>query len=53
MENQSRFDLSAAVKNWRNELATRPQLTPDDRRELEKHLTDSIAELRGRELSEE
>jgi hypothetical protein len=53
MENQCRFDLNAAIKNWRNELAMQPQLTPDDRRELEKHLADSMAELRGRGLNDE
>jgi hypothetical protein len=53
MENQYRFDLNAAVENWRNQLAAQLQLTPDDRRELEKHLADSIAEFRGRGLNEE
>ena len=35
MENQTRFDLNAAVENWRHELAAQPPLAPDDRRELE------------------
>jgi hypothetical protein len=47
------FNLSTAVENWRNELAAQPQLTPDDRRELEKHLVDAMVELRGRGLNDE
>lgn len=50
---QTRFDLNSAVENWRNELAAQPQLTSDDRRELEKHLADTMAELRQRGLNEE
>jgi magnesium-transporting ATPase (P-type) len=53
MATQTRFDLNAALENWRKELAAQPQLTPEDRRELEKHLADSMAELRQRGLSEE
>lgn len=47
------FDLNTAFENWRNELAAQPELSSDDRRELEKHLSDSMAELRQRGLSEE
>jgi hypothetical protein len=53
MATQTRFDLNTAVERWRNELTAQPQLTPDDRRELEKHLADSMAELRGRGLNDE
>ena len=53
MENQTRFDLNAAIENWRNELAAQPNLASDDRRELETHLRDSIAEFRQRGLNEE
>ncbi|HEY2329803.1 MAG TPA: permease prefix domain 1-containing protein [Verrucomicrobiae bacterium] len=53
MENQTRFDLNAAVENWRHELAAQPPLTPGDRRELETHLRDSLAELKARGLSDE
>jgi hypothetical protein len=42
MENQTRYDLNAAVENWRNELAAQPNLASDDRRELETHLRDAI-----------
>jgi len=53
MENQTHFDLNAAVENWRNELAAESSLTPDTRRELETHLRDAIAELRQRGLNDE
>src|SRR5580692_2085773 len=53
MATQTCFDLNAALENWRNELNEQPQLTPDNRRELEKHLADSMAELRQRGLNEE
>ena len=53
MENQTRFDLNAAVKNWRQELAAQPPLTSDNRRELETHLRDALAELKARGLSDE
>jgi hypothetical protein len=52
MANQTRFDLNAAIENWRNELAAQPNLTADDRRELETHLRDAIAGFRRRGLSE-
>ena len=45
MENQTRYDLNAAVENWRNELAAQPNLASDDRRELETHLRDLISEF--------
>lgn len=53
MATQTRFDLNAAIENWRNELAAQLELSPDDRRELEKHLADSVTEMRERGLSEE
>ena len=53
MATQARFDLNTAIETWRNELVAQPQLTPDDRRELERHFTDSIADLRGRGLGDE
>ena len=53
MENQTRFDLNAAIENWRQELAAQSNLTPEVRRELETHLRDSIAELRQRGLNDE
>jgi hypothetical protein len=52
MENQTRFDLNAAIENWRQELAAQPNLTSDDRRELEVHLRDLISEFRRKGLGE-
>jgi hypothetical protein len=53
MENQTRFDLNAAVENWRNELAAQPNLAAEDRRELETHLRDAIAGFQQRGLNDE
>jgi hypothetical protein len=53
MATQTRFNLNAAMEGWQNELAAQQQLTLDDRRELEKHLTDSIADLQQHGLSDE
>jgi hypothetical protein len=53
MENQTRFDLNAAIENWRNELAAQPSLASDDRRELETHLRDAIAGFQQRGLNDE
>lgn len=52
MEDQTRFDLNTAIENWRRELAAQPDLAPDDRRELETHLRDSIAEFQNRGLND-
>jgi hypothetical protein len=53
METRTRFDLSAAVEEWRKQLAGQPGLTADNRRELETHVQDSIATLQQRGLTEE
>lgn len=53
MENKTRFDLNTAVENWRHELAAQPSLVTDERRELETHLRDALAELRTRGLNDE
>jgi hypothetical protein len=53
MENQTRYDLNAAVENWRNELAAQPNFASDDRRELETHLRDAIAGFQQRGLNDE
>lgn len=53
METQTSFNLKAAIKNWHEELAAQPGLAPEDRRELQSHLCDSLAELRQRGLNEE
>src|ERR1039457_4363263 len=53
MENQTRFDLNAAIESWRQELAGQPNLASDDRRELETHLRDAIAGFQQRGLNDE
>jgi hypothetical protein len=53
MEIKARFNLNAAIQNWHLELAAQPLLTPEDRRELESHLRESIAALRQSGLNEE
>jgi hypothetical protein len=53
MENQTRFDLSAAMESWRDELAAQPNLTTDAQRELETHLRDAITGFQQRSLSDE
>ncbi|HWD92478.1 MAG TPA: hypothetical protein VG938_09015 [Verrucomicrobiae bacterium] len=48
MATQKRFDLNAAMENWRQELAAQPHLSFDHRRELEDHLANSMDEFRRR-----
>jgi len=53
MENQTRFDLNAAIEKWRQELTAYANLTAEVRRELETHLRDSIAGFQQRGLNNE
>ena len=53
MINQPRFNLNAAIENWRQELAAQIDLSPEVRRELETHVRDTIAELKRRGLNDE
>ena len=53
MENSTRFDLTAALENWRAELAAQPNLTDEVRRELETHLRDTLAGFQQRGLTDE
>jgi len=53
MENQTRYDLNAAIENWRQELATQANLTAEVRRELETHLRDAIVGFQQRGLNDE
>src|SRR5262245_55577840 len=53
MENQPSFDLSAATRNWRENLAESANFRADDLDELESHLQDSVRELATRGLSAE
>ena len=53
MESKTRYDLNAAIENWRAELAAQPGLTTEVRRELETHLLDAIAGFQRRGLNDE
>jgi len=53
MEPQTRFNLSAAIQNWREELSAQSNLTAETRRELETHVQDTVAELQRRGLNDE
>ena len=53
MENQTRYDLNAAIENWRQELAAQANLTAEVRRELETHLRDAIVGFQQRGLNDE
>src|SRR6266853_3624592 len=53
METQTGFDLIASITKWRQELTAQAGLTLDDRRELEAHLQDSVADLRHLGLNDE
>jgi hypothetical protein len=53
METQTRYDLNAALENWRAELTAQPNLMPEVRRELETHLRDAIAGFQQRGLNDE
>ena len=53
MENQTGYDLSAAIENWRQELAAQAGLSADERRELETHLRDAIVGFQQRGLNNE
>lgn len=53
METRTCFDLTTAIANWRQELASQSNLTEDNRRELEAHLRDTLAELQRLGLNNE
>jgi hypothetical protein len=53
MENQTRYDLNAAIESWRQELAAQANLTAEVRRELETHLRDAITGFQQRGLNDE
>jgi hypothetical protein len=53
MEHETRFDLTAAMENWRQGLAAEANLTAEVRRELDTHLRDTVAEFQGRGLNDE
>ena len=53
MENQTRYNLNAAIESWRQELAAQANLTAEVRRELETHLRDVIAGFQQHGLNDE
>jgi hypothetical protein len=53
MENQTSFDLKAAIRRWRESLGQSPEFRAEDIDELESHVQDSSSELQGRGLSAE
>lgn len=53
MENNTLFDLNAAIRRWRENLAQSPSFRRDDIEELESHLRDSVMQLQSQSLSEE
>lgn len=53
MENQTPFDLNAAIQRWRGELAKSSSFHADDLDELESHVRDSEASLRAQGLTAE
>jgi hypothetical protein len=53
MENNNLFDLNAAIRTWRENLAQSPNFRGDDLDELESHLRDSVTQLESQSLSEE
>src|SRR6266568_275551 len=53
MENQSRFDLNEALRQWRLDLAGQPGIAAEDLRELETHLLANVSALEQRGVAEE
>ncbi len=53
MEKPAAFDLNRALHNWRSHLADSSSVNRENLEELELHLRDSVARLRGAGLSEE
>jgi hypothetical protein len=53
MENNNLFDLNAAIRIWRENLAQSPSFRGDDIEELESHLRDSVTQLQSQNLSED
>lgn len=53
MENRTRFDLNAAIENWKQELTAQASLTAEVRHELETHLRDAIAGFQQNKFCDE
>lgn len=52
MENQNRFDLEQALREWREDCASRPGISFDNARELESDLRERVADLLKQGLNE-
>ena len=53
MENQTSFDLNAAIQSWRVGLAKSPSFHAEDLAELESHVRDSAASLKALGLTDD
>jgi hypothetical protein len=53
MNKPSKFDLNAAIRQWRDSLGRSPQFRAENLDELEAHLRDSVSTLQGGGLSDE
>jgi hypothetical protein len=53
MEPQTRFDLTQAIAQWRKGISARPEVSAEDIRELESHLTEGFAGFREMGLTSE
>jgi len=53
MENNTSFDLTSAIRRWRENLAQSPNFRSENLDELESHLQDCVRDLSARGLSEE
>jgi hypothetical protein len=53
METKTAFDLNTAIQRWRDHLSQSPCFRRENLDELETHLRDAVAALRGTTLSEE
>jgi hypothetical protein len=53
MENQTPFDVNAAINGWRSTLAQTSAFRTADLDELELHLRDAIRDLESRDLSQD
>jgi hypothetical protein len=53
METPTRFDLTTALREWHQEMATQPGFSSEDRRELASHLLELMDEFQATGLTEE
>jgi hypothetical protein len=53
METTTHFDLNQSIRQWRDSLAQSATMRAEELDELERHIRDSMAELGGRQLSDE